>query len=790
MLSRVTDFSCSPRGKWLVIVAWLIVTAVLVPVAPTLDDVTSNDQETFLPKGAESTRVARLVAERFPSAGTPAIVVFHNPNGLTDGDLAEAKRLNDWLLTESPENVDRQGLVSIFTVPQAAASLHSDDNRTMTMVVNITGESANEPYAETIDLMRETIGEDRGDLGVRVSGPGGLIDDLLKVFAQIDVFLLLVTAVLVLVLLIIIYRSPVVALVPLFAVGWVFSLAGAIGAIAAERFGLPINGQSRGVMTVLLFGAGTDYCLFIASRFREELRHTQDKHEAMRRAMHAVGEAIASSAGTVLVATLALLLAVLRSNQTLGPLLSVAVGTMLVAALTLVPAILTVLGRFSYWPFRPRFDPAAENASEVDAHGVWSRIANGVARRPATVLAATVAVFLLMALGVTRLVQDFDTISSLPADSDSREGFEFLRASFPAGELAPTDAYIELPTGTNALAALPQIDQVTQQMATVAGVVGVTSPSRPFGAGAPVGPDQIAGAAAALGRAGCDTLGTPNAANPALVEAVAVLGASCQDVSPDGGVVRLSITLDRNPYSLTAIDEIPALRETARQAVQDAGLATADEVTGANSRVLVGGETATAYDTKVANDRDIRVVLPIILVAIGIILALLLRSLVAPVYLLATIVLSYGAALGLSTLVFQEVLGHQGVGAGVPFFLFVFLVALGVDYNIFLMARVREETQRHGLKDGTRRALGRTGGVITSAGIILAGTFAALMTLPLRDLFQVGFSVAVGVLLDTFVVRSLVVPAAVAIIGDKVWWPSRLSRRSADPQPERELEPV
>ncbi|MGI8643233.1 MAG: MMPL family transporter [Thermomicrobiales bacterium] len=348
MIAPFTNFASSKRGKWIVIAVWFILTALIVPLSPRLDEVVRNESGDFLPEGAESTQVEELVAAEFPSDGLPAILVFRNPDGLSDADQAGARRVSDQLVSETaPENIN--GVISVFTRPEAAASLVSADGTTMTMVANITGEPAEQPYANTIAWIRDQP-TSTGGLAVKVSGPGGLLADLIKVFERIDGFLLLVTASLVLVLLVLIYRSPVVALVPLVSVGWVFSLAGALGALLAEQVGLPVNSQSQGIMTVLLFGAGTDYCLFVSSRYREELAHVEDKHEAMRRVTRGVGKAIASSVGTVLIATLALLLAVLRSTQTLGPLLALAVGLMLIASLTLVPAILTVLGRWNWWP--------------------------------------------------------------------------------------------------------------------------------------------------------------------------------------------------------------------------------------------------------------------------------------------------------------------------------------------------------------------------------------------------------------------------------------------------------
>lgn len=779
MIQSVTDFSTSRRGKWIVLALWVLFTAAIVPLAPQLSSVTTNDEASFLPSGAESTKVAELVKAEFPSDGTPAIIVFRNATGLTPQNLANAQKVSDWLVAgHAGSNV--QGVVSIFTVPQARSSLISADNTTMTMVANITGQPAGDEYTTTIGNIRDYTSQfDTGSLQVKVSGPGGLLADLLQVFKQIDGFLLLVTAGLVLVLLILIYRSPVVALVPLISVGWVFSLASGIGALLAEHAGLLVNGQATGIMTVLLFGAGTDYCLFISSRYREELTRTDDKHEAMRRTMRGVGEAVLSAAGTILIATLALLLAVLRSNRALGPLLAIAIGVMLIASLTLVPAILATLGRRAFWPFHPRVDPSHV---PTERHGIWSHIAGLVARRPGMVLMSTMAIFVVMALGVTTLRQDFDTISSLPAGTESRSGFELLREGFPAGELAPTEAYVVMPAGASVYdrTSLQAIDSVTTALAAQPDVSSVTGPSRPFGATAQVGPVQVESAVSSLpgqvrqsiidGSTTATSGASSEGSSTSEAQAVGIFAASQSFVSKDDSVARIQVVLSQNPYSLNAIDRIPALRDLAR-----ATLAKSDLNGGT---VLIGGPTATNYDTKVAIDRDERVVIPLILLAIGVVLGLLLRSIVAPLYLLATSVLTYFSTLGISAVVFQHLLGQQGVGASVPFYLFVFLIALGIDYNIYLMARIREEASSGDLRSGTVHALGRTGGVITSAGIILAGTFAALMTLPLQVLFQLGFAVSLGVLLDTFVVRTLTVPAIVLLLGRWNWWPSH---RSVEP---------
>lgn len=776
MLSRITDFSSSPKGKWVIIVAWALLAAVIIPLSPMLSDVTTNDSTSFLPDGAESTDVATLVEERFPSDTTPAILVFRNPDGLSEEQRAAADEIGRWAQSdEAPDAIDPNGIVSVYTVPQAAEGLVSEDGTTMTMVIGLGGDPNSDAFLDAVRGIREAVdAREPEGVEISVSGPGGLTLDLISVFQQIDVFLTLVTAALVLVLLVLIYRSPVMPWVPLLAVSWVFTLTGSVAAIAAEQFGLLVNGQAQGIMTVLLFGAGTDYCLFIASRFREELRRREDKHEAMQATMRAVGGAISSSAGTVLVATFILAFATLRSTAALGPLLTIAIALMLAAGLTLVPALIVALGRAAFWPAKPRFDPEAAADPHAVAGGLWGRIATAVTRRPRFSLVSSVLVFALLSLGLLQYEVTYDSISSLPEGTEARTGFEHLREGFPAGESAPVEVYVVLDEGS-VYERLEAIGALSEELATYEGVARVESAAAPLGTGGPVGVQQVGAAVEQVPeevRAAIDAGegGPPPAAaggDDAQAEAIGLYASTREFVSADNGVARLSVILEESPYALEQIEGIDDFRVFARAAAADAGL---------SGQVLVGGETATDFDTKRANDRDTRIVIPLILLAIGVILAILLRSLVAPVYLLLTIVLGYAATLGLSTALFTWVFGHDGVGSAIPLYLFVFSAALGIDYSIYLMTRIREETAQSGLEDGVRTALSRTGGVITSAGIILAGTFSALMILPLRDLFQLGLAVAIGVLLDTFVVRTVMVPGIVLTLGRWNWWPSRASR--------------
>ena len=735
MLGHLTDFVSSPRGKWITVIAWLIVAGILISQLPRLNEASENEQALFLPKDAEATRAFELARERFPSGGTPVLIVFRERTGLGSAAYGAATEIAAWLSgPEAPDNVTQ--VLSPNAATGRQSGLVSSDGTTMYVFVEVIGEPAEQPFLETVEAIRDRSASfDLPGVEVATGGPGGLVVDLVGVFSQIDTLLLLVTVLLVLVLLVIIYRSPIMATVPLLGVGLVFQLAGAIAAWYALRFGLPVSGQTTGIMTVVLFGTGTDYVLFVSARFREELTRHADRHEAMRQTMRGVGSAVASAGATILVACAALGLATLRSYQALGPVIALAVALMMLAALTLIPAALTIFGRRVFWPLQPRFE--TETTPQVDwRRSVYGRVGAVVLRRPGLTLAVTVLGLAVLVIGLIPYRTNYDQLESLPGNTESVRSFELLRSGFPAGELSPTRLYVSLPPGANALdpAALEQLDTLTHELAKHPAVADASSPSRP--------------------------LGTEGPAGSLLPESVAR-----RFVSADGHAARIDVVLKDNPFSKEALDAVPELRILARTSAEGLGLSAGS--------VLIGGDTAEAYDTRTAGDRDSLVVLPLILLAIGVVLALLLRSLIAPLYLMATIAFTYFATLGFAVMVFVVVLGHAGVGSAVPFYLFVFLNALSVDYNIYLMSRIREEAREAPLKEATRHALARTGPVITSAGIILAGTFSALMTLPLQDLLQLGFGVAAGVLIDTFITRTLIVPSVVSLVGRWNWWPSR-----------------
>lgn len=497
-------------------------------------------------------------------------------------------------------------------------------------------------------------------------------------------------------LLVLIYRSPIFWVLPLLSVFFAEGLVRGIGTLLAEA-GVVVNGQTGGILLVLVFGAGTDYALLLTARYREELRRHADRHDAMRIALRTAGPAIVASAATVVSALLVLGLAEVNSTAGLGPVGAMGVAVAALAMLTILPALLLVGGRRAFWPFVPRLGD-----EDGAARGAWARLGSLVARGPRRVWVGTTLVLGAMALGTLAYDPSLTSSQAFRGSVESVEGQRLLESSFPAGASAPT-------------------------------VVLVTDPGR-----------------AAVVRS-------------AVAKAPEVASVGSIETGPAGA--QFSATLTRDPYGTEAFADISSLRERLRAVAGDA--------------VLVGGPTAEEADLRAATSRDTKLLVPLVLAVVLAILVLLLRAITAPLMLMATVVLSFFAALGFSVVVFDRVFGFPGQDPGYPLFAFIFLVALGVDYNIFLMARVREEALRTPTRKAVLRGLAVTGGVITSAGVVLAGTFAVLGVLPLVALTQIGFTVAFGVLLDAAIVRSILVPALTLDLGERTWWPSRLSREQA-----------
>ncbi|RUQ06916.1 MULTISPECIES: MMPL family transporter [unclassified Microbacterium] len=708
------------RHSWLrvflpvaLILVWLAGASFGGPLFGKVDEVSSNDQTTYLPESADATTVQQLLGEFTDSDAIPAIAVFTSEEELTPSEL---EAISD-AVADAP---DVEGVAD-----DVSPALPSEDGRAVQAFIPIDGDAELSDATTALgDELRAAVPD---GITVYITGPAGFTADLAAGFAGIDGLLLGVALLAVLVILVLVYRSFLLPLVVLSTSLFALCVALLVVWWLAKWEILLLSGQTQGILFILVIGAATDYALLFVARFREELRVAQDKGVALLAAWKGSVEPIVASGGTVIAGLLCLLLSDLKSNSTLGPVAAIGIVFAMLSALTLLPSLLLLFGRAVFWPRRPRFEPevvAEEHGMRTT--GLWARLSGLIKKRPRVIWIATTLVLLAGAAGVTQLdAQGVPQSDLVLGASEARDGQVALGEHFPGGSGSPVSVIVDedrLQDAADVLLANDGIDGVT-----------VTAADSPSGS-APVTADGIT----AVGPPG-----TP-APEPTTVD----------------GQVLLQGTLTDAADSAAAASTVRELR---------------GELDGLGA--VVGGVTATSIDTNDASIHDRNLIIPVILVVIMIILMLLLRSILAPVLLILTTVLSFGTAMGVSALVFNGVFDFPGADPAVPLYGFVFLVALGIDYNIFLMTRVREESKQHGTREGILRGLSITGGVITSAGLVLAATFAALSVIPILFLVQLAFIVAFGVLLDTFVVRSLLVPALAYDIGKAIWWPSKLWRR-------------
>jgi putative drug exporter of the RND superfamily len=688
---RLIAFVCGRRSKYLVVVFWVLVVAALGGLAGKLQGAEKNDASAYLPSSAESTQELNE-QNLFQSKNlNPALVVYVRDSGVTAADLAKAK-------------ADARYFASLPAVNgRVAPPVVSTDHKAIQTVVG-ADLGYNSDIGGFVTNVKNAASSGSAGLSVYVGGPAASAADQIKIFKGIDTTLLYATLAVVIVLLLLTYRSPVLWVLPILSAGVALTVAQAVIYLLTQHANLTVNGQSEGILVVLVIGASTDYALLLIARYREELRRHADRHEAMAVALRRAGPAIIASGLTVVAGMLCLLAAESNDISGLGPVAAIGIGVGLIAMITLLPALLVVFGRWIFWPVKPGF-----GSPEPTSRGVWSRVGQAIGRRPRTVWMVTA---LLLAIGALGLV-----------------GFKF-------GPLTVAQSFRGTPPS------------ITAQ--------NVVAEHFPAGSGEPVDVIASAGSAGQVRTALAAAHGIASVTPPVIKDGRAFLQATTT-MPPD------------SQAAYTLVDKV----RTTVHAIPSA-------------EAKVGGGTAINKDVESAATHDRDLLIPLILGVVLLILGMLLRAIVAPLVLIATVVLSFAAALGISALFFQHVFGFAGADTGMPLFVFVFLVALGIDYNIFLMTRVREESIRSGTRRGALTGLAATGGVITSAGLVLAGTFAMLSTLPLVEFTEIGFAVALGVLLDTIVVRSVLVTALTLDIGRHIWWTSVLSRhersRLANPE--------
>ena len=730
MFSKEASKIKGRKPLWLaivVVILWMSISGFTGPLFGKLSTVQENNNSSFLPPESEATRAANAIAKFSDSANDqiPALVLF--TGDVSDEGIASAQTfaqtLGSKLLVHSDGKLlkDADGneisipISKYFIAGEPIIAFPSEDRKAILASFPISVQIATELLPDgkepalpgLIDAIRyyATDYAKANGFVTHTTGFAGILADLFGAFGSIDSALLLTTGGVVAIILIIVYRSPVLWILPLMTAGLALTLAGGVIYLLAKNNVITLDGQSQGILSVLVLGAATDYALLLIARYREELHLHESRYDAMKIAWRGVVEPIVASGSTVTIGLLVLLLSQLNNNRGLGPVGAIGIICSMITVLTLLPALLVIFGRWIFWTKVARFGDADERLS-----GSWAKVAAATARHPRKYWVASTAVLIILAgLSSTLNATGLSTIDSFTQRTDSVVGQEELLKHFPGGQGQPTQVVLKADLADKATAVLQ-------------------------------------------GNSGVDSV-------MPMVEGQYVQGQPLPPVKVVDGNMLLNVTLKYAPDSKEAIAMIPGLRS---------------ELEKLDSTILVGGSTSVSYDINQASKHDRNLIIPVVLFIIAIILGLLLRSIYAAVLLLGTVVISFFATLGACAVIFNHIFHFKGADPSFPLFAFIFLVALGIDYNIFLMTRVREESQKMGTRAGMTKALTVTGGVITSAGIVLAATFAVLGILPLVFLAELGFAVGFGVLLDTMLVRSILVPALVHEIGPKVWWPSKL----------------
>lgn len=712
----------SKKGQVLTLIFWVLLVVVLSFAWPQINSVESESGKN-LPSTEMSEQAAAIIAEQFPNdAGTPLLLVWHRESGLTTDDFGIIQKIYGEL-NEKP--LAHQTLVPPYNqMPtQAIAASASENSTTIVTPVFFEKGLATDILQESLNALTKTMDQynvqskkdlDSDALHVRYSGPVGIATDAVSLFSKADTKLLMATVLLVLVLLIIIYRSPLLAIIPLLVVGLAYGIISPTLGFFADHGWIAKDSQAVSIMTVLLFGAGTDYCLFLISKYREILFEVEDKTTAMKLAVRESGGAILMSALTVVIGLATLSLAHYGAFQRFAVPFSFGVLIMGIAALVVLPAILVLIGRVAFFPFVPRTEDMAQRKGKKQhkpSHKTSHKIGHFVTHKPWIVIVATLLLLGGLTLFVPRIQYTFDLLSSFPEDMPSREGFTLIEENFSPGELAPIQLVIDT-KGTDI--------NLQQQLASISYIDSVTD---------------------------------------------------VQIGEKNNHIQLYELTLNINPYAKESLAHIPELKAEVVKMLETEGIKEADH------HIWIGGETASQYDTQQITVRDETVIMPTMIALIALLLFIYLRSLTATVYLLATVIISYFGALGAGWLILHHLMGAEAISGAIPLYAFVFLVALGEDYNIFMISEIWKKRKTTDHLTAVEEGVVRTGNVITSAGLILAGTFAVLATLPIQVLVQFGVVTAIGVLLDTFIVRPLLVPAITTVLGKYAFWPGALFKK-------------
>lgn len=711
---KLVEYTSSKKGAKVTLIAWIAVVLVMSLFLPSSKDYEQNSSEGSVTGDMPSEIAQKISDEAFPSDdGLTALLVFHRDNKITGEDRDRLAKFSKWLASdEKPEYV--ASALPFHKFPEEIQDqMFSEDQSTLLFNVSLEEGIDSDQSLATLDKLRDKVEALQMDgMQLEITGPAGISADTISLFKNADIVLILSTVALIFVLLIIIYRSPLLAITPLIIAGIVYGVVDRVLGFAGKNDWFAIDSSAVSIMLVLLFAVLTDYSLFIFSRYREELKNYESKYDAMGEAIHHVSEPIVFSGGTILLAMLTLFVTIFEPYNHFAPVFSVAVVFILIAGLTLIPAIFALMGRKAFWPFIPKAEK-----DHQPKKGLWAKVSKQVVKRPGVIAGTLLIVLLIGIFNVMSMNFSFNLLKSFPEDISSRQGFELLEDNYPAGQLAPVKVILKSDNKIEAdKAFLQHVKQLEDKISTQEGISSVS----------PDITDDMLDGTADLPR----------------------------NFLADGKrSIKLQVVLDGNPYETDALNTVEKLRNADESYINDSGFSAKEY------QLHYAGQTAGQLDVKQMNQRDMIFLFSLVIILLTIALGFQTKSVLLPVLMMGTILLSYVATLGFGWWIFEHLFGYDAISYRLPVYTFVFMVALGIDYNIMLVSRIREKAQHMPWRDAVGEGVALTGGVISSAGLILAATFSVLMTQPLQELFLFGFIMAMGIILDTFLIRGFFLPS-------------------------------
>ncbi len=715
-------FSGSLKGSKIVLIAWIIALLAFSYFSPSAKEYDVNSTEGSVTGNTASEIAQKALDKGFPTdEGMPALLVFYREGKITDIDREKITDLSKWFASDDKPRYIASALPFHMFSDKIQDQMFSEDGTTLifnlAMEDGIDSDQTNEALNE-IRSKVDSIGLD--DIQFEITGPAGISADTIALFQNADFVLMLATIGLIFLILIVIYRSPLLAVTPLIIAGIVYGIVDRLLGLAGKYDWFPVDGSAVSIMLVLLFAVLTDYSLFVFSRYREELGKNQSQYQSMDEAIYHVSEPIFFSGGTVLLAMLTLFTTVFEPYNHFAPVFSMAVVVILLAGLTLIPGIFAIMGRKAFWPFIPN---VGENSR--DKRGFWYKVSRLAVKRPGLSAGVLLIVLLVGVVNLTTMKFNFNLMNSFPEDISSRQGFEILADHYPPGQLAPVDVILQSDNEINLNEKF--VYNFNKLIAKIASQNGISSVSPKLTEGMMTGEEDL-----------------PR-----------------NFMAKEGRAFKFQVILDDNPYDKSALDTVGKLRDEANRFLKESGFST-------NEFYLhYAGQTAEQVDVQQMNKRDMMILFSLVIVLLTIILGVQTRSIVLPVFMMFTILLSYTASLGFGWFIFEKIMGYEAVSYRLPVYTFVFMVALGIDYNIILVSRIRELTKELPWKEAVGEGIALTGGVISSAGLILAATFGVLMTQPLQELFLFGFTMALGILLTTFLIAAVFLPSVLILVRRK-----------------------